>query len=96
MAQKTALIAGAAGIIGNAVLRELDAAGWRVRGLSRHALRDDCSIRTELTDADATAAAVGEARDTTNLFYAALAPHRNLATQAARNAAMLGNLWMSS
>jgi len=88
----TALVAGAAGIIGDAVLRELAANDWRVRGLSRRALRDHPSIRADLTDAHATEAALHEAGDTTHLFYAALAPDPDLSTEAARNAAMLGSL----
>jgi len=88
----TALVAGAAGIIGDAVMRELDGNGWTVRGLSRRVLRDHASIQADLTDAEATTAALGEAKDTTHLFYAALAPDPDLATEAARNAAMLGHL----
>ena len=88
----TALVAGAAGIIGDAVMRELDRNGWAVRGLSRRPLRDHAPIRADLTDADATAAALRGAADTTHLFYAALAPDPDLATEATCNAAMLGNL----
>lgn len=92
MAAGTALVAGAAGIIGDAVMRELARQGWTVRGLSRRPLRDHPSLQVDLTDADATAAALGRANDTTHLFYAALSPDPDLATEAARNAAMLGNL----
>src|SRR3954470_21191691 len=88
----TALVAGAAGIIGHALLHELNRNGWRVRGLSRRRLPDHPSIQADLTDAGATAAALRSAADTTHLFYAALAPDADLATEAARNAAMLGNL----
>ena len=88
----TALVAGAAGIIGHALLHELNHNGWKVRGLSRRRLPDHPSIPADLTDADATAAALRDAADTTHVFYAALAPDPDLATEAARNAAMLGNL----
>ena len=88
----TALVAGAAGIIGHALLHELNHNGWKVRGLSRRRLPDHPSIQADLTDADATAAALRDAADTTHVFYAALAPDPDLATEAARNAAMLGNL----
>jgi nucleoside-diphosphate-sugar epimerase len=73
-------------------MRELDGDGWTVRGLSRRALRDHPSIQADLTDATATAAALRDAKDTTHLFYAALAPDPDLATEATRNAQMLGNL----
>src|SRR3954452_17691072 len=88
----TALVAGAAGIIGHALLHELNHNGWRVRGLSRRSLPDQPSIQADLTDAHATQAALRDAGDTTHLFYAALAPDPDLATEAARNAAMLGHL----
>lgn len=92
MVTDTALVAGAAGIIGNAVLRELDGNGWTVRGLLRRRMNGHPSIRADLTDAEATAAAAREAADTTHLFYAALAPDPDLATEASGNAVMLGNL----
>ena len=88
----TALVVGAAGIIGDAVMCELVGNDWTVRGLSRRSLRDHPSVQADLTDADVTAAALREAGDTTHLFYAALAPDLDLATEAERNAAMLGNL----
>ena len=88
----SALVAGAAGIIGDAVMRELAGNDWTVRGLSRRPLRGHPSIQTDLTDADATAAALRNARDITHLFYAALAPDPDLATEAASNATMLRNL----
>src|SRR3954447_19058146 len=55
-------------------------------------LPDYPSIQTDLTDADATAAALRDAADTTHVFYAALAPDPDLAIEAARHAVMLGNL----
>ncbi|WP_128255392.1 SDR family oxidoreductase [Falsirhodobacter deserti] len=92
MATGTALVAGAAGIIGDAVMHELGSNGWKVRGLSRRRLSAYPSLQADLTDAEATAAAMRDAADTTHLFYAALAPDPDLATEASRNAAMLGNL----
>ena len=73
-------------------MRELDRNGWGVRGLSRRALKNHPSIQADLTDVEATAAALRVAADTTHVFYAALAPDSDLATEAQRNAAMLGNL----
>jgi nucleoside-diphosphate-sugar epimerase len=92
MTRTTALVAGAGGIIGNAVAHELMRSDWRVRALGRRSVEGVPSIQADLTDAGATAAALREAADTTHLFYAALAPDPDLATEAARNAAMLGNL----
>jgi nucleoside-diphosphate-sugar epimerase len=63
-----------------------------VRGLSRRRLLNHPSIQADLTDADATAATLRGAADTTHVFYAALAPDPDIATEAARNAAMLGNM----
>jgi len=67
MTQKpgTALVAGAAGIIGDAVMRELDRNGWGVRGLSRRALKNHPSVQADLTDAEATAAALRHAAEST-------------------------------
>jgi len=92
MTAATALVAGAAGIIGDAVMNELAGNGWTARGLSRRALQQHPSIQADLTDPGATVAAMRGAADTTHLFYAALAPDPDLATEATRNAAMLGNL----
>lgn len=88
----TALVAGAAGIIGDALMRDLSEEGWTVRGLSRRPLSGHASIQADLTDREATAAALRGAADTTHVFYAALAPDPDLAVEATRNAAMLGNL----
>lgn len=60
---ETALVAGAAGIIGDAVMRELDGAGWAVCGLSRRQLRDHPSVQAERGDAEATAASLLNAID---------------------------------
>jgi nucleoside-diphosphate-sugar epimerase len=92
MTRTTALVAGAGGIIGSAVAQELMRSGSSVRALGRRSVAGIYSIQADLTDAGSTAAALREAADTTHLFYAALAPDADLATEAARNAAMLGNL----
>lgn len=92
MGGRVALVAGAGGIIGNAVVRELQATGWVARGLARRKIAGAPSIATDLTDAEGVTRALAEAKDTTHLFYAALSPDANLAVEAERNAAMLGNL----
>ena len=92
MDPKVALVAGAGGIIGDATARELQRQGWRVRALARRLFEGFPSISADLTDADGTAAALREASDTTHVFYAALSPDPDLATEAERNGRMLGNL----
>jgi nucleoside-diphosphate-sugar epimerase len=89
---RTALVAGAGGIIGHAVAHELHRQGWIVRGLARRPIDGLPSISADLTDATATTAALGEAADTTHVFYAALSPDPDLAVEAERNGRMLGNL----
>jgi nucleoside-diphosphate-sugar epimerase len=85
-----ALVVGAGGIIGHAVARELQAAGWTVRGLARREIAGLRSLSADLTNSDATAKTLAGARDTTHVFYAALSPDPNLSIEAARNAGMLG------
>jgi nucleoside-diphosphate-sugar epimerase len=87
-----ALVAGGGGIIGHAVIRHLAASGWKTRTLARRPAAGVESVSVDLTDADATAAALRGAADTTHVFYAALSPDPDLAVEAERNARMLGNL----
>lgn len=88
---KTALVVGA-GIIGTAVMHELKRQGWTVRVMDRRPVDGFETVAVDLTDADAVATALMVARDTTHVFYAALSPDQDLATEAARNARMLGNV----
>ena len=90
--RKVALVAGAGGIIGNAVAHALQGQGWRVRGIGRRPCEGLDSLAADLTDRPATLASLTRAADTTHVFYASLAPDADLATEAERNAAMLGNL----
>ena len=89
---KVALVAGAAGIIGNAVGRELLRQGWRVRSLGRRPVEGFESVVADLTDREARLGLLRDAADTTHIFYAALSPDPDLAVEAERNAGMLGNL----
>ncbi|MFH6783028.1 MULTISPECIES: SDR family oxidoreductase [Methylobacterium] len=90
---RTALVAGANGIIGKALMETLAAApGWRARALSRRPHGSPGAVAVDLTDAAATRAALAETRDVTHLFYAALAPQPNLADEDTVNGAMLCHL----
>lgn len=90
--RKVALVAGAGGIIGNAVAHELLRQDWAVRSLGRRPVAGLTSLAVDLTDADATATVLRQASDTTHVFYASLAPDPDLAIEAGRNADMLGHL----
>jgi nucleoside-diphosphate-sugar epimerase len=92
MSGNVALVAGAGGIIGNAVAKELQAKGWSVRGLARREVAGLPSLAVDLTSREAVAKALAGAKDTTHLFYAALSPDPNLAVEAVRNANMLAHL----
>jgi nucleoside-diphosphate-sugar epimerase len=88
-----ALVAGASGIIGNAVVHELKArADWRVRALPRTLVDGVDSIKADLTDGLGTAKAMQQAADTTHLFYAALKGEHDLADEESINRGMLRNL----
>ncbi len=91
--EKIALVAGANGIIGKALIEQMtDTPGWTVRALSRRPHAAMQSIACDLTDAAATVAALAAAKDTTHLFYAALSPQPSLAEEDAVNGAMLRHL----
>jgi nucleoside-diphosphate-sugar epimerase len=93
MTNKIALVAGAGGIIGKALLEEISRTPrWSARPLSRHRRPEAGAIGCDLTDRDATLAALSEARDVTHLFYAAYAPGGGLAGEDQVNGAMLTNL----
>jgi nucleoside-diphosphate-sugar epimerase len=93
MSKYTALVVGASGIIGNAVVRELSTRpDWKVRALPRALVDGVETIKADLTDAAATATALEVAADTTHVFYAALKGGRDLADEARINGGMLRNL----
>jgi nucleoside-diphosphate-sugar epimerase len=91
-AKGVALVAGGSGIVGHSVATELKQRGWSVRALARRPVNGIDTIAVDLTDRDATAAALRPASDTTHLFYAALSPDSNLSIEAERNGQMLGNV----
>jgi nucleoside-diphosphate-sugar epimerase len=84
-----ALVAGAGGIIGKALLEEIArTAGWQGIALSR----SKGDIVADLTDVEASRAALSGAGDVTHVFYAAYGPGGGLAEEDRRNSAMLRNL----
>ena len=90
---RIALVAGANGIIGKALMEEIGrTAGWSGRALSRRPHSSEGAIACNLTDADGTRSALSAVRDTTHLFYAAYAPGGGLAEEDRVNGAMLCNL----
>jgi nucleoside-diphosphate-sugar epimerase len=90
---KVALVAGANGIIGKALMEEIGSKpGWSRRALSRRPHGSTGAIACDLTDAAGTRSALTGASDTTHLFYAAYAPGGGLAEEDRVNGAMLRNL----
>ena len=84
-----ALVAGANGIIGKALLEEIARTpAWRGAALSRR--HGDFVV--DLEDAEASRAGLAGARDVTHVFYAAYAPGGGPGEEDRRNSAMLRNL----
>jgi nucleoside-diphosphate-sugar epimerase len=96
MAKRTALVVGALGVVGRAMLNHLDGrADWDVVGLSRRApdFRTEARFhQLDLGDAEACRAVLGELRDITHVFYCAYLPGPTFEAEAASNLAMLRNL----
>lgn len=92
---KTAIIAGATGVVGYDLARELAAApDWRVVGIARNPVEIDgvAWIKADLGDAAAASQALASCRDATHLFYCARYPHRiGEPEPVAANLAMLRN-----
>lgn len=96
MSENKALVAGALGVVGRALIEHLDTLDdWRAVGLSRRV--PDFPSRAEfrsvdLLDAADCRAKLGDLGDVTHLFYTAYTPRPTLAEEAAANLAMLVNL----
>ena len=90
---RQALVVGASGIIGNAVVEALVAdPQWNVRAVRRSLNPVVESIDCDLTDRVATFAALTHASDITHVFFAAYQPHGNALLEAQTNTAMLRNV----
>lgn len=96
MGDKTAVVAGAGGVIGsNLIDHLLRAGGWRVIGLSRRGGTDRPGLRhlaVDLLDPEQTSAAAGELAEATHVFYAAYQDRPTWSDLVAPNVGMLGNL----
>ncbi|MBS1230112.1 MAG: NAD-dependent epimerase/dehydratase [Proteobacteria bacterium] len=91
--KKVALVVGASGIIGNALVERLAASpDWDVRALRQTGVPGVATIDVDLHDAAATVAALRGADDSTHVFYAAFAPQLDLAVEESVNLAMLRHL----
>lgn len=90
MSKQVALVVGASGIIGNAVVETLASdPQWQVRALRTTAVSNVATIDCDLTDPAGVALALQAAGDTTHVFYAAYRPEANAHREAAVNTAML-------
>ncbi|PIP65048.1 NAD-dependent epimerase [Candidatus Peregrinibacteria bacterium CG22_combo_CG10-13_8_21_14_all_49_11] len=88
-----ALVVGSSGIIGNALVEELsERPDWEVHALRRTTVPNVTVIDADLHDATATKKTLKAVKDTTHVFYAALAPRADLYEEEQVNAMMLQNL----
>ena len=96
MPNRTALIAGATGVVGRNLLRHLLASGgWEIVALSRRTpdvAGAYAHISVDLANAAECKAKLGHLKGVTHVFFAALAPHPDLAQSAVNNLALLANL----
>lgn len=96
MATQTAIVAGALGIVGRALVRHLQASGeWNVVALSRRTAQLEpgvCHLSVDLLDADDCKAKLSEHPESTHVFFCAYAARATVAEEVAPNLAMLRNL----
>ena len=87
---KKALVVGASGIIGNAVVEALsEDRNWNVEAIPRSRNPTVQTFDCDLTDAEATVESLSGANDITHVFYAAYKPNANALVEAETNAGML-------
>ncbi len=93
---KKALVAGALGVTGRTLVNHLASLGsWQVIGLSRRSPEFTTSaqyLSVDLLDRRSLEAQLGDLRDVTHIFFAALQPAENFFAEVAPNLAMLTNL----
>lgn len=88
-----ALVVGSSGIIGSALVDTLfSAPDWTVRALRKTSVEGVETIDCDLSDAEATKAALAAASDTTHVFYTALQANPDLAHESDINTTMLRNV----
>jgi len=94
MTERQLLIAGASGIIGQAVLEAFAQGGWSIItvGRSKNAPSRFPHVTADLLDVGSLAAAKDRFAGVTHLFYSALKPNPDPGVEADENAAMLENL----
>lgn len=96
MATNTALIAGALGVVGRALVEHLDGLDeWQAIGLSRRPPDFETAARfvsVDLLDADDCRRKLADLTDVTHVFFAAYIPRPTLAEEVGPNTAMLANL----
>ncbi|MFZ5676765.1 MAG: SDR family oxidoreductase [Pseudomonadota bacterium] len=96
MGERTALIAGAQGVIGRNLIAELKSqGGWNIIGLSRRGGADEGKVRhvaVDLLDPDDARRKLAPLSAVTHVFYAAYQDRGSWAELVAPNVAMLVNL----
>lgn len=97
MTRKHALVAGASGVIGHALVEHLVAqADWRVTALARRPPAISPAgtqwVAADLGDADTVRVQKAALAEVTHVFYAAYIPNSDLAEESRINARMLRNL----
>ncbi len=96
MASKTAVIAGATGIVGRGLIDHLRSTGdWNIVSVSRRESDLGPGVRhvqADLLDKDASSRQLSKLSDATHIFYTAYAPRPTWAEEVGPNVSMLVNL----
>jgi nucleoside-diphosphate-sugar epimerase len=95
MKQRTALVAGATGIVGRNTIEQLLAGGWEIVGLSRQTPKVEIGYRhiaADLADAETCRANLDGLDGITHVFYAARADREDKFAEAELSRRMLANL----